>query len=339
MLHLLLFLAVALPFNQDPNQLRDSFRSVNPSVVVVHALKKPRPGSNGESADINLGSGVIVSADGKILTAAHVVQTADLVEVEFLRGRRASARILASAPVADIAMLQIQAIPDEAAVARLGDSDKNQAGDRAFAIGAPYGATHSLSAGYISARRNPDNVFENLTALQVFQLDLAIYQGNSGGPVFNLDGEVIGIVTHVLAAKEGSSGPAFAVTSNVARKLMLEERRIWLGVEARLLSGPVAAVFNLNQGAGLLVQSVAADSIGARLGLHEGSIEATIGGEPILLGGDVILEMMGRTIGPIPSAFAEIQAMLNRLQPGDKVHMKVFRSGEVVDLETTVRGE
>lgn len=337
MLHLFLFLAVVLPFNQDPNQLRDTFRRVNPSVVVVHALKKPRPGSNGESADIRLGSGVIVSSDGRILTAAHVIQAADLVEVEFLSGRRAPARILASAPVADIAMLQIQAIPDEAAVARLGDSEINQVGDRAFAIGAPYGATHSLSAGYISARRNPDNVFENLTALQVFQLDLAIYQGNSGGPVFNLDGEVIGIVTHVLAAKEGSSGPAFAVTSNVARKLMLEERRIWLGVEARLLSGPAAAVFNLNQGAGLLVQSVATDSLGARLGLHEGSIEATIGGEPILLGGDVILEMMGRTISPLPSAFAEIQAMLNRLQPGDKVHMKVLRSGEVVDLQTTVR--
>lgn len=337
MLGFLIFLAVALPFNQDPNQLRDTFRRVNPSVVVVHALKKPRPGSNGESADISLGSGVIVTADGKILTAAHVIQAADLVEVEFLSGRRAPARILASAPVADIALLQIQNIPDEAVVARLADSDLNQVGDQIFAIGAPYGATHSLSVGYVSARRSPDNIFENLTALQVFQLDLAIFQGNSGGPVFNLDGQVIGIVTHVLAAKEGSSGPAFAVTSNVARKLMLEERRIWLGVEARLISGPAAAVFNLNQGAGLLVQSVAADSLGARLGLHEGSIEATISGEPILLGGDIILEMMGRTISPIPSSFAEIQAMLNRLRPGEKVSMKVLRSGEVVELETTVR--
>ena len=332
---LLLGMLAAVCGSAEAQQIRDVFRRVNPSVVVVHTQKKEkgRPAADGELNAQNLGSGVLVSAEGRILTAAHVVQTADRVEVEFLGGRRMPARIVSMAPFADVALLQLQgAPPPEAVVATLGDSSRAEIGDQIFVIGAPYGASHSLSVGYVSARRTADQIIEGLSALEVIQTDAAIFEGNSGGPVFNLQGEIIGIISHVLTRQEGMSGPGFAVASNVARSLMLEQRRIWMGIEAWLVSGPIAAAFHLPQEAGMLVQSVAEDSLGARLGLREGLVPAVIDEKSMLLGGDVILEMLGIPVRPDGTAILDVQRRLTRMQPGDPVAVKVFRGGKIVDL-------
>ncbi|MFN0122563.1 MAG: S1C family serine protease [Blastocatellia bacterium] len=318
--------------------LRDMFRRVTPSVVVVHAQKKAVMATTADAPapDQSIGSGVLIAADGKVLTAAHVVQTAERIEIEFMGGQRVPARVVASAPVADVALLQLDKVPEKAVVASLGDSTTAEVGDQIFIIGAPYGATHSLSVGWVSARRATENAIENLIALETLQLDAAIYEGNSGGPVFNLKGEIIGIVSHTLAKTGSATGLGFAVTSNVARKLLLEDKRVWLGIEGWLIEGALATTFNLPQAAGMLVQSVAYGSLGASLGLQEGSLMMTIGELHLVGGGDVILEMLGQPIRPDPHVLAEIQQQLNRLRSGDQLKVKVLRGGKVLDLSTKI---
>jgi S1-C subfamily serine protease len=221
----------------------------------------------------------------------------------------------------------------------MGDSDQVEIGDHIFVIGAPYGATHSLSVGYISARRTADRIFEGLAALEVFQTDAAIYEGNSGGPIFNLNGEVIGIVSHVLTRAEGANGPGFAVTSNVARRLLLEQKRIWMGIEAWLVTGTLAEAFNVPQAAGMLVQSVADGSLGDRLGLREGTVSATLEENAMVIGGDIILEILGTQIRPDGSVIPEIQQILNGMRSGDSVTMKVLRRGRILELTTPISAE
>lgn len=318
--------------------LREMYRRAMPSVIVIHAEKKSLTLTTTDVSPTNqsIGSGVLVSADGKVLTAAHVIAGADRISVDFSDGQSVAARVLASAPFADVALLQLEKVPEKTIVAQLGDSSLTEIGDQIFIIGAPYGAKHSLSVGWISARRSTENAVENLTALETLQLDAAIYEGNSGGPVFNLKGEVVGIVSHALAKVGNSTGLGFAVTSNVARKLLLEDKRVWLGVEGWLIEGPLADAFNLPQTAGLMVQSVAFGSLGASLGLREGSVMMTIGELQLQAGGDVILEMLGQAVIPDPKILSDIQTQINRLQVGDHLNVKVLRSGKIVELSTQI---
>jgi S1-C subfamily serine protease len=316
--------------------LREVFRRVNPSVVLIEAsgAATPTPGA-AASVDEGLGSGVLISADGKVLTAAHVVSGADTIQVRFITGDPVPARILASAPFADVALLQLAHVPPGAAVARFGDSDALEIGDQVFTIGAPYGANHSLAVGWVSARRVPDAVLEDATALEVFQTDLAVFEGNSGGPLFNVDGEVVGIVTHVLAKEGTATGPSFSVTGNVARKLMFEQRRAWFGVESVLIDGDLAAVFHLPGPAGLLVQSVATGSLADRLGLREGTLPATIGTLSMAVGGDILIEVQGVPVSSTPEFLAAFNSALAQLAPGDPITVKVWRGGKAVTLTAT----
>lgn len=333
--------AVALLASSDlaAAQVREVFQRVNPSVVVIRTMQRitePATSPYGVLADEGVGSGVLVSADGLVLTAAHVVTTADRVEVEFLGGETVAASVLAGAPFADVALLRLERVPSHAVVAPIGDSSRAEVGDQVFAIGAPYGISHTLTVGWVSGRRVSSEVIENLTALEAFQLDMAIYAGNSGGPLFSLAGEVIGLVTHVLAPDRHAGGPAFAVTSNVARQLMLEERRVWLGFETVLVEGSLAASLNLPQPAGLLVQSVAEGSLGERLGLREGVHAATIGDRQMLLGGDVVLAILDIPIEPGDDALGAIQRRVTQLRLGDQLEIRVFRAGRIVTLRTAI---
>ncbi len=317
--------------------LREVFRRVTSSVVVIHAKKKQViTNSEAQLPDQSIGSGFLISEDGKVLTAAHVIQLSDQIEVEFLGGQRIAARILTSAPFADVALLQLEKVPASATVAPLGNSSLTEVGDQIFIIGTPYGAAHSLSVGWVSARRSTEKAVENLTSLETLQLDAAIYEGNSGGPVFNLKGEVIGIVSHALAKVGSATGLGFAVTSNIARKLMLEENRVWLGIEGWLIEGELASAFNLPQSAGMMVQSVANGSLGAALGLRQGGVMMTIGELHLMAGGDIIVEMLGRPIIPDPKILGDIQLQLNRLRVGDILNMKVLRSGKIIELTTQI---
>jgi S1-C subfamily serine protease len=245
--------------------LVEVFRRVNPAVVEIHTKETdlpPRP--EGQPVSVaGLGSGVLISPDGKVLTAAHVVQTADAIEVELLTGETLKARVLSSEPSADA----------------------------------------------------------------------AINQGNSGGPMFNMQGEVIGIVSHILSHSGGSEGLGFAVTSKVAREL-LEKKSFWSGVNGYMLSADLARVFSVPPpGIGLLVQRVAAGSPAERLGLGAGTTRATIGDEDLIVGGDIILDILGIPLSA-PNSVATIRQKITDLKAGDPVTVTVLRGDKTITLTT-----
>lgn len=314
-------------------QLRELFRSVSPSVVVVRTIERglPPEQSTGLMTFPGLGSGVVISADGKVMTAAHVVQTADRVAVEFADGKLYPAHVVASSVRADVALLQLDRAPAGITPARLGDSDKLEVGDEIVVIGAPYGLGHSLTVGHISGRLTIGDIVSGVP-MEVLQTDAAINMGNSGGPMFNMAGEVVGIVSRILTQSGGFEGVGFAVPANVAQKVLLTTRTFWTGMEGIMIRDTLARILNIPQSAGILVQHVAAGSPAAALGLRPGTWRATIGNEQLIVGGDIILEVSGITVTPDGAWFEQIQALLTKLRPGEIVTAKVLRGGKIVPL-------
>jgi serine protease Do len=315
--------------------LSDLFRKVSPSVVLVRTLER------GVSADPSvglttipgLGSGVLISPEGKVMTAAHVVQTADRVAVQFLDGKLYPAHVVASSIRADVALLQLDRTPIALSPARLGDSDKLEVGDQIVVVGAPYGLSHSLTVGHISGRLSPGGIVGG-GPMEMLQTDAAINMGNSGGPMFNMDGEVVGIVSRILTQSGGFEGVGFAVSAKVAQRVLLTGKAFWTGVDGIVLQDTLAQIFNLPQPAGFLVQQVATGSPAALLGIREGKWPAKIGTEQLLLGGDVVLAVGGIAITPNGASLDQIQSHLSQLRPGDSITVNVLRGGKVVRLST-----
>ena len=202
-------------------------------VRTIERTSSPTP-DDGLLGASGIGSGVLISPDGKVLTAAHVVQTADRVAVEFANGMSVPARVIASEVRADVALLQLQRVPPGAVAARLADSDSVQVGDDVFIIGAPYGLGHSLSVGHVSGRHDMRRIVRGVP-VEVLQTDAAVNMGNSGGPMFNTNGGVVGIVSQILSQSggfegigrrivEGGEAPAVTATVLVRRRRVSAHR-------------------------------------------------------------------------------------------------------------------
>jgi S1-C subfamily serine protease len=320
-------------------EVRETFNKVKSSVVVVRTLQKaaaPFP-QEGTVLDVGLGSGVLISDDGKVLTAAHVVQSADQVLVEFLDGKLIPARVMNSEVYADVALLQLERTPAGAIAAKIGDSDKVDVGDEILVVGAPYGLRHTLTVGHISGRRISNDRMVSMRAMEFLQTDAAINTGNSGGPMFNLAGEVVGIVNTIMSRSGGFEGIGFATTSKLARELLLEKKIFWSGLEGVLIEGDLARALNLPQTAGFLVQRVAEGSPAWREGIRAGSLRARIEDEDLLLGGDVILEVNGIPVLEGHLAYERIYASMGKLKEGEKLTSKVLRDGKVIELCAMIR--
>jgi serine protease Do len=309
--------------------LREVFKQVDASVVVVETNShQVVTGPKMQLATLpGLGSGALISADGKVLTAAHVVQTTDEIRIRFHNGEIAAATVLASDPAADVALLQLAHVPAGVPVARLGDSDQAEVGDEIFIVGAPAGMSPTLTVGHISARRHPNTMFGDMSRAELFQTDAAINQGNSGGPMFNMAGEVISVVSHIMSRSGGFEGLGFVVTSNLARRLLQSRHPFWSGAEGFMLFGELARVFNLPQSAGLLVQRVASNSPAAQLGLKPGTMTAVIEGDPLIVGGDIILEVQGVPITSDGAGYLVIRDRLTALHSGGAITVVVWRYG------------
>jgi S1-C subfamily serine protease len=335
---LALFIGTVINCDASAQQLRDTVRRVDPSVVVIktvekNALRAPQPifvSSPG------LGSGVLISADGNILTAAHVVQAADKIEVEFIDGQVAPAKVIASVPGADVALVKLDWVPNNAVVAKIGDSDQVQVSDEVFVIGAPYGIGHSVTFGHISARRKPKSNISAAINMEMLQTDAAINKGNSGGPVFNNVGEVVGIVSLILSQSGGFEGLGFAITSNLAKRLLINRQGFWSGIDGVLLSEEWVRIFNVPQPAGFLVQRIADNSPASRIGLIGGTHKAEIGDADLLVGGDIILSVGAFAVTADGGNMMKIIDYLSALKGGDTVTLKVLRAGKVEELKSTV---
>jgi S1-C subfamily serine protease len=311
------------------------FRKVAPSVVVIRA-KGREVVASGQTRFSETGSGVLISQDGKVMTAAHVVHAMDEISVEFLGGETVKARVVASEPAADLSLLQLEHVPAGAKSSPLANSDTIQVGDPVIIVGAPYGLSYSLSAGLISARWKPNTVYKTMPLAEFFQTTATINTGNSGGPMFSSTGEVIGIVSHNISKSGGSEGLGFVVTINTAKKLLLEKRSFWAGLEGQILTDEQADLLNLPPGAtGFIIKTIAKGSPADAMGLRGATMIASLGGDQLPLGGDIILAVEG--IKAEAANLTKIRDLLSSKPVGSPYKVTVLRAGKVFDLTGKVQ--
>ncbi|HSE02102.1 MAG TPA: DegQ family serine endoprotease [Burkholderiales bacterium] len=275
------------------------------------------PVPQGEMPLHGVGSGVIVSPDGLVLTNAHVVAEASEVTVKLTDKREFKAKIVGADPQTDIAVLRIDA--KDLPVARLGDAKSVRVGEWVVAIGSPYGFENTVTAGIVSAtaRALPDGTY-----VPFIQTDVAVNPGNSGGPLFNLKGEVIGINAQIYSGTGGYQGLSFAIPVDVAAKVMdqlVQHGKVTrgrIGVTIQELTQPLAESFGLKKPAGALVSAVDKDGPAARAGIETGDVILKVDGSEI------------RSSNELPPAIADIR-------PGSTVKLEVWRKGAT--REMTVR--
>ncbi len=264
------------------------------------------------------GSGFILSADGIVLTNAHVVQNATEVTVKLTDRREFEAEVLGTDPATDIAVLRIEA--RDLPVVKLGDPKRARVGDWVVAIGSPFGFENSVTAGIVSAkgRSLPGDIY-----VPFIQTDVAVNPGNSGGPLFSLDGEVIGINSQIYSRSGGYQGLSFAIPIDMALRVKDQivatgrAAHARLGVNVQSMNAALAESFGLKRPQGALVAGVAPDSAAEKAGLQPG---------------DVVLEFNGRPVGDA----GELAAMVGESTPGTKVQLEVLRQGARRTLGATL---
>ena len=275
------------------------------------------PGGPSQRRGSALGSGFVISADGYIVTNNHVIEGADGIEVEFFSGERLDATLVGTDPKTDIALLKVDADGPLPFVS-FGDSDAMRVGDWVMAMGNPLGQGFSVSAGIVSARgRTLSGSYDDY-----LQTDAAINRGNSGGPLFNMDGEVVGVNTAILSPNGGSIGIGFAMASNVVTKVVTqlrdfgETRRGWLGVRIQDVTPDVAEAMGLTGTAGALVTDVPPGP----------ALEAD------MRAGDVVIEFDG---APVANT-RDLVRRVGDAEVGKEVPVVVMREGVRTTLSVTL---
>jgi serine protease Do len=321
-------LMMSLPlFSQD---LADLFEDIKRSVVTIYVQESVNTGTGDPrtfTANEGLGSGVLIS-DNVVLTASHVVANADKIMVQFFDGEAVPAITTRLSRMADVAVITLRQAPSDPHIAQIGNSDETRIGDEIFVVGAPLGLPYSLSTGIISGRHSEHGFSNDGKSLEFFQTDASINTGNSGGPMFNYQGEVIGIVSSILTRSGGFEGIGFAATSNVARDLLTERASIFFGIESMVLSYEMARILNVPQESGLLVQHVVRNSPAGNMGIRGGFRKVVMDEEEIMLGGDIILQVDHIPVTGEESVY-KIWEHLSATHATITHTIKVLRDGEI----------
>ncbi len=273
-----------------------------------------------EYSNRGLGTGFVIEKKGLILTNYHVVENADVIEVTFsTQGggeKKMQAKVLGTAPEYDVALLQTEG-DAQASIAYLGDSDNASIGDWVMAVGNPFGLSHSVSVGIISAKERRDIAPSGRNGLYDFiQTDASINPGNSGGPLLNIRGEVVGINSAINAA---GSGIGFAIPINMVKAMLPELKakgsfaRAWIGVKIQPLTPELAQSFGLKQETGALVSEIVPGGPAANAHLQEGDVILSFDGKPVRHSNDLPL-------------FASMAGV------GKSVPLKVWRNGKEMQI-------
>lgn len=312
-----------------PGSLAAAAQKAMPAVVSINTSKEVRsPHLNdpwfhfffgdqiGTQQQTGLGSGVIVSPDGYILTNNHVVEGADQITVTLADSRIAEARIVGTDPETDLAVLKIEL--DKLPVIVLGNSDHAVVGDTVLAIGNPFGVGQTVTSGIISALGRSElgiNTFENF-----IQTDAAINPGNSGGALVDVEGNLLGINTAIYSRSGGSMGIGFAIPVSTAKIVMdglVKDGKVtrgWIGVEPNELSPELAETFGVaGANAGVIITGVLQGGPAARAGM---------------LPGDVIVQVDEQRVRNV----AEMMTAVASLQPGQRADFEILRNGQSMTL-------
>lgn len=336
MKHLLLGLTLTLICSVGQAQtFADLVESVDSSVVQIEVIEKINPGVGNPfsfTSSEGLGAGVLVGKSSNyILTAAHVVANASRIQVIFVDDSKVGAQVMRIDKTSDLALLKLEKPVTHLPTAVLGDSEKVRLGDDVFVIGSPLGLSHSVSKGIISGKHYENNITNDDKALEFFQTDAAINKGNSGGPMFNMKGEVIGIVSSILSFSGGFEGLGFAATSAIAREILLQRGRVWLGTDSMPFNAEMCKLFNVPQEGAVLVQSVTDNSPAYYMGLKGGYITMKIGDNEFLAGGDFVLSIDGIKLNTREN-FEKLQERFNEVPKGYEYKVVIYRAGEIKEL-------
>jgi len=324
------------------NTVQKLYKAVNPAVVELHvkSLADPKPGKAIYKASIagSLGSGALINKKGRILTAAHVVDKATEIEVVYADGTKTSGHVVWVESMIDLAMIQAVDVPENIEPLKLAKANDYQIGEQVVVIGAPYGVSHSLSVGYLSGIRDSEIIPATNIAPRLLQTDAAINVGNSGGPMFNHKGEIIGIVSHILSKSGGSNGLGFVISVDTIHDIMDSDPGTFSGFIPFLLNQKQAYALNNAAGHGMLIQHVVPRTLADKLGFKGGNISVTIGHTSLLLGGDILLAINGYKITDMESAM-KIKQRMAAVKKGDEVSFTFLRAGQVKTIYWQVENQ
>jgi 2-alkenal reductase len=335
--------AKPLPGNDfDPARI---YRERAAGVVTIYALFGPT--NSVAASDQAQGSGFVVSSDGYILTNSHVITTAgegdptaaaeaaNTVFVEFRDGDRVKGRIVGWDIYDDVGLVKVRPADHHLAAVPLGDSAHVVVGQPVAAIGSPFGNESSLSVGVVSATRSIASLTSSYNLVDAIQTDAPINRGNSGGPMFDARGRVIGINAQINSDSGNAEGVGFAVPINSARRSMEqliksgEVRYAWLGVSTQTLTPRLAEHFDYQVDGGAAVQTVVAGSPAAEAGIQGGGAEKDFTGIPFRPGGDLIVAIDG---APVRTAEDVVRAITEGLLPGQTTRLTVIRDGKRIEV-------
>ena len=293
-------------------------RGLPPELAPFFRGMPDSPDEGGRGPAQGMGSGFIVDANGLILTNAHVVDGADEVTVKLHDQREFKAKVLGVDKTTDVAVLRIEAkgLP----AVRTGDAAKTRVGEWVVAIGAPYGLENTVTSGIVSAKSRS---LPGDSVVPFIQTDAAVNPGNSGGPLFNLDGEVIGINSQIFSRSGGFQGLAFAIPIDVAldvKDQIVKNGKVShgkLGVTVQEVNQALAESFGMDKPGGALVGSVQPGGPAAKAGLEPGDVIVKFDGKPIARSGD-------------------LPPLVTAVKPGSSVKLDVWRDGKPVEISATI---
>jgi S1-C subfamily serine protease len=340
--------AKPLPGNDfDPARL---YRERAPGVVTIIALFGPQ--SSASATDAAQGSGFVVSKEGYILTNSHVITTAgegdpaatpdaaSTVFVEFRDGDRVPARVVGWDIYDDVGLVKVDPKDHALGVVPLGDSSAVVVGQPVAAIGSPFGNDSSLSVGVVSATgRAIDSLTSSYDLVDAIQTDAPINRGNSGGPMFDARGRVIGINAQIRSESGNAEGVGFAIPINSAKRSMeqlIKDGKVrygWLGVSTQTLTAKLAEHFRYPVDEGAAVQTVVDGSPADKAGLQAGGQQEEFTGIPFRPGGDLIVAIDGM---PVRTAEDVVRAVTERLFPGQTTRLTVLRDGKRVPVDVVL---
>jgi S1-C subfamily serine protease len=274
-----------------------------------------------------LGSGFVIDKAGYIVTNFHVIQGAQRIRVSFSNNESMNAKVVGRDASTDVAVLEVGAESRALTPLELGDSDGVRVGDEVVAIGNPLGLERTVTSGIVSAVGRVIEAPNSYAIDQAIQTDAAINQGNSGGPLLNAAGHVIGVNSQIATQNGGNIGLGFAIPINTVKDVaaqIIDKGKVEhaeLGIEAQAISPEIAALFHLPATSGLLVADVYADTGAAKAGLKAGTHRVIVEGDSYLIGGDIIVAADGKHVATAEGLRRAVAAK----QPGDKVRLDILR--------------
>ncbi len=327
--------------------VNEIFQRAAPGVVRVNATTNSTAFVPHNPADqlptpqtSSLGSGFVIDKAGHIVTNYHVVEGANEVTVSFSNRDRVKAEVVGSDPSTDLAVLRVDASASALTPLPLGNSDRVVVGDPVVAIGNPFGLDRTVTSGIVSAVQRLITAPNRFTIDHVIQTDAAINHGNSGGPLLNTRGQVIGVNSQIETGDTatGNVGVGFSVPSNTVKDVVAQILRTgrvdhaYLGISGPAVTPDVADKYNLAASRGVLVESVTSESGADKAGLRAGKTRVVVAGETFVLGGDIIVSFDGQRI----SSIEQLRDAVAAHKPGDKVKVVIVRDANRTSVTVTL---